>query len=79
MSRYMDRDGYLRKDDPKIVVRIRRMERMLKEMLQEGASIPEALWAIHCTLWSAAENVRMEKVRGAFKSTGSRRSGSAKK
>ena len=64
-SRFMDGYGYCRKDQPNTVKEIRRAERWINELLDKGATVPEAWWAIFCTFQVAMENVRFNRVRGA--------------
>jgi len=70
----MDREGFLRKESPDTVRQLRRAERWIKELLTQGASIPEAVWAIQSTLSVALENVRYDLMQQKKRTTKRKRS-----
>ena len=63
-GRYMDGNGFQRKSWKDSVKQIRRAERWINEILNRGATVPEAWWDILNTFAVAMENVRFSRVRG---------------
>ena len=63
MSIYMDKCGTLRKSARAEVdaKRTRQVERWLREMCRNGATVPEALWTMWCIVEIAIRNVQAEK------------------
>lgn len=63
MSRYMDKNGFQRKDWGDSPAELRKAEQWIKAHLKRGATIPEAWWAFIATFTTAFENVRYERVQ----------------
>lgn len=66
MSQFMNRFGFYQ---PKMNKKrgnardIRRAERWLMELINDGASIPEAWWDVSSTFHVAIENIRSRALR----------------
>lgn len=63
MPSYMDKEGFQRKDWKDSPKSIRRAEKWIKEILDRGATIPEAMWDIMATFGTAFENVRFDLIK----------------
>ncbi len=63
MSRYMDKNGFQRKDWGDSPKEIRKAEQWIQHHLDRGATIPEVWWAFIATFTTAFENVRYERVQ----------------
>lgn len=63
MKKYMDNVGFIKIDHKNDASKIQRAEKWIKEVLDLGATIPEAMWDISATFSVAFEKVRFEIVQ----------------
>lgn len=73
MSRYMDNNGFQRKDWRDSPGEIRKAERWIKRHLDRGATIPEAWWSVIATFSVAFENLRYGRVQAESKARKAKR------
>lgn len=62
MSKYMDKEGFLRKEDSSNKKDLRILERMLERHKKNGATVPESIWCVLATLQTAIENFRFVPI-----------------
>ena len=67
MSKFMDKNGFCRKDYGNSVEEIRRGETWIQEYISRGASVAEAMLCISCILETARENIKYNNVQLSVK------------